>query len=699
MKKFQRIVVLMMISILSMPVLLGHANASNVDYLYDNAGRLVQMNDTQLLYDNNGNMTKKSGVMSYTASKAFSKIQGKSNWYYQEWDGKNYKDVAWSNDQGLWKGSNRWLMLTATYQHPDGSDAVRKWIAPRSGTVTITGKVAKLDGQIHGDGVRVSIMKNNSPIWPSSGWKFIEYNDTKGVNVSVTTEVKEGDALYFIVNQNKTFDYDGTYWDPTITYLPLSYRASNDFSSIQSMNNWYFQEWDGQKYADITWNTALNHWQGNSQWLRIGTDFQHPDGSDSVRKWIAPRSGAIEITGKVAKSDGQTLGDGVRVKVMRNNGQIWPSSGWQVIEHDDTKGVQVSVTAKVAKGDALYFIVNQNKTIDYDGTYWDPKINYISLSQKASEGYSIVQGKNNWSYQEWDGKQYKNIAWDSFLNQWKGSNKWLRVTKNSQHPDESDSVRKWIAPRGGKIDISGKVAKLKGEIQGDGVRVKIMKNSNQIWPATDWQVIEHDDTQGVNVSVTTEVAKGDALYFIVNQNKTIDYDGTYWDPTISYVPLTYKASAGFAKIQGEGNWQYQEWDGINYKNMTWNDDWRMWKGSQEWLSVSGDSQHPAANDSVRKWTSSKSGSISITGKVSKAEGQILGDGVRVKIMKNNSQIWPATGWKVIAHDDTKGLNVSLTTEVEKGDAIYFIVNQNETIDYDLTYWDPMIHFVPHISVK
>ena len=30
------------------------------------------------------------------------------------------------------------------------------------------------------------------------------------------------------------------------------------------------------------------------------------------------------------------------------------------------------------------------------------------------------------------------------------------------------------------------------------------------------------------------VAAGDAIYFSINQKATLNYDGTYWDPAISF---------------------------------------------------------------------------------------------------------------------------------------------------------------------
>ncbi|EJW16687.1 hypothetical protein M5X00_16115 [Paenibacillus alvei] len=322
----------------------------------------------------------------------------------------------------------------------------------------------------------------------------------------------------------------------------IPYVASSDFSSNQGRNHWYYQEWDGKEYKSLEWDDALKQWKGSQYWLRVAREFQHPDGNDSVRKWVAPKRGEIKIMGKVAKMEGQVLGDGVQVKVMKNEVQIWPSSGWQEIAFNDTQGIDVNITTEVEKGDSIFFIVNQKQTIDYDGTYWDPKITYITSS--AIKEFSSIQGDGNWYYQEWNGKEYKDLTWNADLKQWQGSTFWLRIAREFQHPDGNDSVRKWVAPKDGKINITGKVAKLERQIYGDGVRVKIKKNRTQIWPTSEWKDIACDDTKGVNISLVTEVEKGDSIYFIVNQNQTIDYDTTYWNPMIMYIPSVYNGSKG-----------------------------------------------------------------------------------------------------------------------------------------------------------
>ena len=46
-----------------------------------------------------------------------------------------------------------------------------------------------------------------------------------------------------------------------------------------------------------TWYNS-SYWIGSTNWCRVGRDWQHPgDNAASVRTFIAPKSGEVEITG------------------------------------------------------------------------------------------------------------------------------------------------------------------------------------------------------------------------------------------------------------------------------------------------------------------------------------------------------------------------------------------------------------------
>ena len=131
---------------------------------------------------------------------------------------------------------------------------------------------------------------------------------------------------------------------------------------------------------------------------------------------------------------------------------------------------------------------------------------------------------------------------------------WTRGGKDWQHPGESTpSVRRFEAPRAGRVAITGRVFKL--HLAGDGIRASIRHNEREIWNVE----IGGKDAQGVELAVPLEVKSGDVLRFIVDKRGNIGSDTTGWDPVVAYVDgERYQASVGFAaKKQGAGGWFYE----------------------------------------------------------------------------------------------------------------------------------------------
>ncbi|BBI32740.1 cohesin domain-containing protein [Cohnella abietis] len=163
------------------------------------------------------------------------------------------------------------------------------------------------------------------------------------------------------------------------------YGASLDFSSVQGERGWYYQQGNSSSNTALIWNAGEKIWQGTNSLLTIGADFQQPNAEDSIRKWIAPKSGTIEIAsnGNIRKSS--TLGDGVRLKLLKNDTRIWPNdSDWKLLQNNDKTGFPMKTTIEVQAGDALYFVVNQNGNSIGDKTFWNPVIIYKTITEASA---------------------------------------------------------------------------------------------------------------------------------------------------------------------------------------------------------------------------------------------------------------------------------------------------------------------------
>jgi RHS repeat-associated protein len=105
-------------------------------------------------------------------------------------------------------------------------DSVRRWVAPFTGTIDITGPIALAQaGDASADGVRVAIQLENSEIFSLT----IAPNDTSTKQITGLTgiSVTAGQRLYFRVDSINDGAFDTVSFDPTITYRMVNGVAVN----------------------------------------------------------------------------------------------------------------------------------------------------------------------------------------------------------------------------------------------------------------------------------------------------------------------------------------------------------------------------------------------------------------------------------------------------------------------------------------
>jgi hypothetical protein len=144
-------------------------------------------------------------------------------------------------------------------------------------------------------------------------------------------------------------------------------------------------------------------------------------------------------------------------------------------------------------------------------------------------------------------------------DQWYGSTywtgpDWTRVGKDWHHPGtNTPSVRRFTAPRNGRVTVRGRVFKLHQD--GDGVRALIMHSGRVVWQTE----LEGKDGQGVEPDVAIDVRRGQSIRFLVHKRGKIYCDTTGWDPVLSYEDgEQFRASEAFiAKKQGAAGWSYE----------------------------------------------------------------------------------------------------------------------------------------------
>ncbi len=98
---------------------------------------------------------------------------------------------------------------------------------------------------------------------------------------------------------------------------------------------------------------------------------------------------------------------------------------------------------------------------------------------------------------------------------------------------KNDIAISWTAPEAGKASYSARI-RLPHRPESDGIRVRVMRNDKQVFPANGWKVLDHS-AKAVNEAVAfeTEIDKGDKLYLQLNCNGNNGFDITRVDPYIA----------------------------------------------------------------------------------------------------------------------------------------------------------------------
>ena len=156
---------------------------------------------------------------------------------------------------------------------------------------------------------------------------------------------------------------------------------------------------------------------------------------------------------------------------------------------------------------------------------------YSAESYRASDGFSGVMGKNNWHYQQRKGAVYTNMSFAD--GKWVGNKCEMgcyhsEISHYHIMPDNSETVRKWVAPHAGAVRMEGSVSLYSSD--GDGIQAMILKNEAEVWSARIAQ-----DNKLKSYDMTLAVSTGDAIYFIAKRNGEQPADRAAWDPVITYV--------------------------------------------------------------------------------------------------------------------------------------------------------------------
>jgi hypothetical protein len=162
----------------------------------------------------------------------FAGQQGSNNWYYGYWQKTGDADGVYDyrtefvpfTQFGVYtivggpawntSSSSYWTGLAAIGGHPNGVQtsggrmaveqwAIRRWISPVDGSITITGRLAKFNTSSNGDGIVGAIMVDGVTVFS----RQIAATDGVGVDYGIEATVLPGSVIDFIITPG------GASWD------------------------------------------------------------------------------------------------------------------------------------------------------------------------------------------------------------------------------------------------------------------------------------------------------------------------------------------------------------------------------------------------------------------------------------------------------------------------------------------------------
>lgn len=170
-----------------------------------------------------------------------------------------------------------------------------------------------------------------------------------------------------------------------------------------------------------------------------------------------------------------------------------------------------------------------------------------------------------------------------------------------------------------------------------------------------------------------------------------------WLVNLNGLPVSlssYNAASGYASTMAAASpWSYYYKAASIYIPMTWSPTpWdptiKIWTGNEMYALIGQGWMTPGMKgDVVLAWTAPQSGTVHITGTVSKRD-ITCGDGVVAFVSHNATQLWEQT----IAYNDDTGKAYNLTLSITAGDRVYFELNNNGNNYCDSTSWNPTITY-------
>ncbi|MEU4162124.1 SpvB/TcaC N-terminal domain-containing protein [Actinoplanes sp. NPDC026670] len=220
---------------------------------------------------------------------------------------------------------------------------------------------------------------------------------------------------------------------------------------------------------------------------------------DTVRRWVAPYDGTVDVTGAVTLIQGQAEADGVRVAVQHEDTELWSA-----VLNPGAQVTPAPGAITVERGDRLYFRVQSRFDGADDEVTWDPRIAYTAVPETTD-----VNGLDPYTY---------TASADFTLGGRAGS---------------------VLAPVTGTLHLSGNLTKSAPTT--DDVTAVITRAGQTVFSET----IAAADTGEIPIDLDVPVTKGQEIGWRIQIDSPIDLTTVTWVPTAAYTDPALEIKAPY----------------------------------------------------------------------------------------------------------------------------------------------------------
>lgn len=414
----------------------------------------------------------------------WSTSQGTDGWYYATFVNNEPSLMVWDTDGKFWSApGNIWTSIRSNGSMLPGTgmDVGLVWKAPVTGMITIRGKDNLYapwgEAYAAGDGVIVSIMKGSQVLWTT----LVKYGDRPSYEVS--TPIRAGEEIKFIMNINKNNAYDDFVWKPTVAYTTQPYQAEKEDGVT------YLENVNGE-LNELEFDASNDIYRATEEGAYITShDMMITEETSFVKRFIAPLDSRYRINGEITIPENR--GGGLVLRILKNSEVVWQ----QLAPEGETTKFDFRLLAD--KDDIIDAEIGLNTFAGFNYATWSCGISRVpgvisEVSASSGLGYNYLEkkeiklsdllsktGSGATPYLKKNSVKFP-MSFSSADNVWKEDNdETANVKPGSVTVTTNDVVIDVTVPESGRIRLSGATKLLTGT--SDGVLAKVYKNGTLIW--------------------------------------------------------------------------------------------------------------------------------------------------------------------------------------------------------------------------